>query len=118
MTSFQLASSLRRAQRQPRGLRRGGGFGLGLLGALADGVGTAQAAASSRKAMRHARDQAHAADDGGGDVQHLRLGEQLADQLPPMSWSLATRDTTTPAAVEMISEGICATRPSPMASSV
>ncbi|HEX7641013.1 MAG TPA: hypothetical protein VF472_02275 [Burkholderiaceae bacterium] len=37
---------------------------------------------------------------------------------PPMSCSLATRDTTTPAAVEITSEGICATRPSPMASKV
>ena len=36
----------------------------------------------------------------------------------PMSWSLATRETTIPAAVEMIKEGICATRPSPIASSV
>ena len=34
------------------------------------------------------------------------------------SSSLATRDTTIPAAIEMISEGICATRPSPMASRV
>ncbi|MNN75442.1 hypothetical protein D3C81_1917470 [compost metagenome] len=37
---------------------------------------------------------------------------------PPISCSLATRDTTIPAAVEMISEGICATRPSPIASKV
>ena len=36
----------------------------------------------------------------------------------PMSCSLATRDTITPAAVEMISDGSCATKPSPMASSV
>ena len=36
----------------------------------------------------------------------------------PMSSSVATRDTITPAAVEMISAGICATRPSPMVSSV
>ncbi|MNI95163.1 hypothetical protein D3C77_771830 [compost metagenome] len=36
----------------------------------------------------------------------------------PMSWSVDTRDTTTPAAVEITSAGICATRPSPMVSSV
>ena len=36
----------------------------------------------------------------------------------PVSCPLPTRDTTTPAAVEMISAGICATRPSPIASSV
>jgi hypothetical protein len=36
----------------------------------------------------------------------------------PMSCSLATRDTTIPAAIEITSDGICATRPSPMASSV
>ncbi len=36
----------------------------------------------------------------------------------PMSSSVATRDTITPAAVEMISDGICATRPSPIVSSV
>jgi hypothetical protein len=34
------------------------------------------------------------------------------------SWSLETRDTTMPAAVEMISAGTCATRPSPMVSRV
>ena len=37
---------------------------------------------------------------------------------PPTSLSLATRETTIPAAIEMISDGICATRPSPIASSV
>ena len=34
------------------------------------------------------------------------------------SWSADTRVTSTPAAVEMISAGICATRPSPMVSNV
>ncbi|MNT89549.1 hypothetical protein D3C72_2302920 [compost metagenome] len=36
----------------------------------------------------------------------------------PMSCSLATRDTTIPAAIEITSAGICATRPSPMANRV
>ncbi|MNT48536.1 hypothetical protein D3C72_1853200 [compost metagenome] len=41
----------------------------------------------------------------------------------PVSWlptssSVVTRETITPAAVEITSAGICATRPSPMASSV
>jgi hypothetical protein len=36
----------------------------------------------------------------------------------PMSSSVATRETITPAAVEMTSDGICATRPSPIVSSV
>ena len=36
----------------------------------------------------------------------------------PMSSSVATRDTITPAAVEITSDGICATRPSPIVSSV
>ena len=36
----------------------------------------------------------------------------------PMSWSVDTRDTTTPAAVEITSAGIWATRPSPIVSSV
>ena len=36
----------------------------------------------------------------------------------PVSWSVLTRLTTRPAAVDMISAGICATRPSPMVSRV
>ena len=36
----------------------------------------------------------------------------------PMSWSVATRETMTPAAVEMTRAGIWATRPSPIVSKV
>jgi hypothetical protein len=50
--------------------------------------------------------------------QHLRVGEELADDLLADVLVVATRLTTRPAAVEMISAGICATRPSPMVSRV
>ena len=35
-----------------------------------------------------------------------------------MSWSLATLETTAPAAREITKDGICATKPSPIASKV
>ena len=52
-------------------------------------------------------------------IQHLRAREHLSTQLlVQVLVGCDTRVTTMPAAVEMISAGICATRPSPMVSSV
>ena len=68
-----------------RGRRRWRGFlnRLGRLALLADQVAGAneRTCQQDEDKIRHARDQAHAANDGAGDVQHVRLGEQLAHQL-------------------------------------
>ena len=89
-----------------------------LLAFLDQVAGAEQAAAEQQEhQVRHARDHAHAADDAAGDVQTLGRPNSWPMIWSPTSWSLATRETTMPAATEISSAGICATRPSPMASS-
>jgi hypothetical protein len=101
------------------GLGRGGGRGL-LDDALAPHPGhAAECAASSRKTrLGMPGNQAEHADDRRGQAITCGLEKSWPMTSPPTSPSSPTRDTTRPAATETISEGICATRPSPMVSRV
>jgi hypothetical protein len=66
-----------------RGRRRRGFFhrrGAALFADQVSGAGQG-AGQQDEHEVRHAGNEAHAADDGGGDVEHFGLGEQLGHQL-------------------------------------
>jgi len=100
--------------------RRRGGLLHGLFNPFADHItATAQQGAQQQESnVRHAGNHPHAANNHAGQVQHLRLGKQLADQLTADVLIIGHARYHHTGRSRMISDGICATRPSPMASKV